>query len=123
MTTTQCPYETPAVGTMVRIKCGDDVTCPYAERLSAEALTGWADFFAGRTKPESAEAAKGWTFASNHKLIREGYVWTFTGTEKTEEGWFAVISRTEPRCLDDVYNGTGTGLGTDTFVEKIKLGE
>jgi len=123
MTTTPCPYKTPEVGTQVKVQCGDDVQCPFAERVSAAVVKGWDAFFQGADQPSNPEEARGWTFARNHKTVREGYIWTFEGTEHTADGWYAVISRTEPRCLDDVYNGTGTGLGTDTITEKVKLGD
>lgn len=52
----------------------------------------------------------------------EGYHWTFVGAELAEDGcWYAVLTREEPNSLDDVYNGSGTGLGSHTITERAKL--
>lgn len=123
MNTEHCPFKTPAVGSQVKIACGDDTECPFADRLPVEALEGWQAFFQGQEEPQDFEGKRGWNFAKGHKQVREAHEWTFKGTEKRDDGWYAVLTRTEPRCLDDVYNGSGTGLGTVTFTERVKLGE
>lgn len=73
----------PSVGSLVTIKCGDEV-----ERAAAI----------------------------------ESYEWTFMGTEIEKGHTFALLTREEPRSLDDVYNGSGTGLGMITVTERVNLG-
>ena len=52
----------------------------------------------------------------------EGYHWTFVRAELAEDGcWYAVLTRQEPNSLDDVMNGSGTGLGSHTVTERAKL--
>lgn len=56
------------------------------------------------------------------KARLEGYFWKFMGAEKGEDGhWYAVLTREEPNSLDDVMNGTGTGLGSYTVTERAQL--
>lgn len=56
------------------------------------------------------------------KAHLESYLWTFQRAELAEDGcWYAVLTREEPNSLNDVMNGTGTGLGTYTVTERAKL--
>ena len=44
-----CPVETPALGSKVKIKCGDEVAPP--ENIKPEQKKGWEAFFAGEPCP------------------------------------------------------------------------
>jgi len=57
-----------------------------------------------------------------HPAALENYEWTFTGTESENGRTYALLTREEPRSLDDVYNGSGTGLGWTTVNERVDLG-
>lgn len=120
-----CPVELPKPGAKVQIKCGDDTPHPHAETVSAAILRGWADFFRGVPNPETdpryCEVSRGWHAAKGHKQVQEAYTWIFEGAEKGEDGWYAILSREEPRSYNDVMNGTGTGLGTVKVTEKVKI--
>jgi len=84
-------------------------------RLSSQAMTAPA------TTPMNW-FNNGYEHARCHKLSRESQKWTFTGTEKGEDGrWYAVLTREEVNSYNDVMNGTGTGLGTHTVTERVKL--
>ena len=106
----------PKTGTRGRVECH------YAEPLSPtwpdEFKAGWEAFWKGEEPAATELAKRGWEAARGHQMVRESYDWTVERYEDGPDGerW-AVCTRTEPRSLDDVYNGTGTGLGTETIRE------
>jgi hypothetical protein len=125
---------TPAIGSLVKLTL-ENVTCPFADKVPADFLRGWAAYFKGESDPGTTNLSvvihprdtasdlyrKGYLSARGHKALRESHVWTFAAVEEKEGKRLAVLTRTEPRCLDDVYNGSGTGLGTVTITERVEI--
>jgi hypothetical protein len=112
------------VGSKIKLDCG---SVPAPEHLPDSQRMGWAAFFRGAvsltTDPEIDPKLYelGWRQAKTHKLCRESLVWEIEAYETDSEGsLWALLIRWEPRCLDDVYNGTGTGLGTIEIREKVR---
>lgn len=120
----ECPVPTPAPGTKVNVKCGDDTPCPTAHVASPETLRGWSAYYAGEPEPEydpRNDYSRGYHSAKGYKTHRESLVWTYKGVEKADDGWYAVLSREEVNSYNDVMNGSGTGLGTHTVTERVKV--
>lgn len=125
----------PAVGSFVQIQIEGDEPCPFAENVPAEFLAGWAAFFKGEPDPgtkgvastlhprDTAEVLfkRGYLSARGHKQYRENFVWKVAAIEEGADERIAVLTREEPRSYNDVMNGSGTGLGTDTVTTRVKL--
>lgn len=125
----------PPVGAKINLRVEGDVPCPYADKRPADFLRGWAAFFSGEPNPgtdnlsyivrptDTAEVLyrKGYLSAQGYKTTREFYIWTFQGVEEEGGKRLAIITREEPRSLNDVMNGSGTGLGTVTITERVEI--